>query len=408
MGDLSRRNFLRGASALGCSLAASPLITPVTLAAAPGENRLVVIILRGAMDGLDVVRPLGDPMLGQYRPRLASRARDESFDLDGFYGMHPALAPLQGLWRDGHLGFAQAVSTPYRDKRSHFDGQDMLEAGTGMDVPISSVRDGWLNRLLQIMPNASSETAFAVGREEMKIVSGPAPVNSWSPDARLDMSPQARLLLDQIYHDDPLFRDTSVEAIEIAESLGVASGDSFGLSKDEMRELIRAQQQAGQAAVLADFAGRRLAEDARIAAFSIGGWDTHRGQERGIRRALDGLSQAILTLKGHLGPHWDRTAIVAVTEFGRTARENGTRGTDHGTAGAMVMAGGAIRGGQVFGKWPGLDEAALYGRRDLMPTGDVRAYPAWLMAGLFGSDAASLQTRVFPGLDLGRDPGLLA
>ena len=408
MGDLSRRGFLKGASILGCSVAASPLVTPITLAAAPGENRLVVIILRGAMDGLDVVRPLGDPKLSALRPTLAGKAREDSLDLDGFYGMHPALKPLEGLWRDGHLGFAQAVSTPYRDKRSHFDGQDMLEAGTGMDVPLSSVRDGWLNRLLQDMPGAGSETAFAVGREEMKIVSGRAPVSSWSPDARLDLSPQARLLLDQIYHEDALFRDTSVEAIEIAESLGVASGDSFGLSKTEMRELIKAQQQAGQAAVLAEFAGRRLAEEARIAAFSIGGWDTHRGQARGIGRALDGLSSAILTLKRHLGPHWDRTAIVALTEFGRTARENGTRGTDHGTAGALVMAGGAIRGGRVLGNWPGLDEAALYARRDLMPTADVRAYPAWLMAGLFGTDPAVLQSRVFPGLDLARDPGILA
>lgn len=401
--DFSRRGFLQG---IGCSLAAAPLVTPITLAAAPGENRLVVIILRGAMDGLDVVRPLGDPMLAQHRPQLAGRALNDSFELDWFYGMHPALKPLQGLWRDGDLSFAHAVSTPYRDKRSHFDGQDLLEAGTGMDA--ATIRDGWLNRLLQDMPGVGSQTAFAVGREEMKIVSGAAPVSSWSPDGRLDLSPQARLLLDQIYHEDPLFRDASFEAIEIAETLGVAGDDSFGLSKSEMREMIKAQQQAGQAAILADFAGRRLAEDARIATFSISGWDTHRGQEGGIRRALGGLSEAILTLKRHLGPHWDRTAIVALTEFGRTVRENGTRGTDHGTAGAMVMAGGAIRGGQVFGQWPGLEEAALYGRRDLMPTGDVRAYPAWLMAGLFGRDAAGLQSKVFPGLDLGRDPGLLA
>ena len=402
---LDRRSFLLKSGALGCSLAASPLMTPVTLAQAPGDNRLVVIILRGAMDGLDVVRPFGDPLLAKYRPRILGDARDA--DLDGFYGLNPALGDLRPLWEAGDLGFAQAVSTPYRDKRSHFDGQDLLEAGTGMDVGADTRRGGWLNRLLQSMPGAGSETAFAVGRDDMLIMSGKAPVSSWSPDGRLDMSPQARLLLENIYHEDELFRDTSLEAIEIAQSLGVIGDDSFGLSRAEMREQLKSHAQAGHAETLAKFAANRLSESARIAAFSLSGWDTHRGQARGLGRALGQLQAAILTLKSDLGPIWDRTAVVAVTEFGRTARENGTQGTDHGTGGAMVMAGGAINGGKVYGDWPGLSEAELYQGRDLMPTGDVRAYPAWLMAGLFGIEKARLESVVFPGLALGRDPGIL-
>jgi len=360
------------------------------------------------MDGLDVVRPVGDPLLAEYRPGLGSGRADKSIDLNGFYAMHPELEPLHGLWRKGQLGFAQAVSTPYRDKRSHFDGQDMLEAGTGADIPPSAVRDGWLNRMLQILPNATSQTAFAVGREGMKIVSGDAPVSSWSPDARLDMSPQARLLLDQVYHADPLFRDASFEAISIAESLGVAGDDSFGLSKTEMRAATKKGATAGQAQVVAEFAARRLVEEARIATFSISGWDTHKAQGGSIKRALRELSTAILTLQSQLGPIWEQTAVVAMTEFGRTVRENGTRGTDHGTAGALLMAGGAIRGGTVLGNWPGLEEAQLYKRRDLMPMEDVRSYPAWLMAGLFGIESNHLQNTIFPGLSLGRDPGLLA
>ncbi|PTX57052.1 uncharacterized protein (DUF1501 family) [Litoreibacter ponti] len=401
---LSRRMFLSRATALGCSLAASPLLTPVTLADAPGENRLVVIILRGAMDGLDVLRPVGDPLLASYRPGLVREA--EARSLDGFFALHPGLGGLAPLWEAGDLAFAHAVSTPYRNKRSHFDGQDLLEAGTGMDV--AKTREGWLNRLLQVMPGVGSETAFAIGRSEMKLMAGRAPVSSWSPDGRIDMSPQARLLLEEVYHDDPLFRDTSVEALEIAESLGLASDDSFGLSSQDLRRAVKAAGKAGDGAVLADFAARRLTETARIAAFSLGGWDTHRNQTRGLNRALGALQDAILTLKAGLGPRWQSTAVVAVTEFGRTARENGTRGTDHGTGGAMIMAGGAVRGGKVYGDWPGLAEAALYGRRDLMPTSDVRAYIAWFMRGMYGLDATTLEQIVFPGLQLGADPGLLA
>ena len=405
---MSRRRFLARATVLGCSAAASPLMTPMTFAQTPGDNRLVVIILRGAMDGLDAVRPMGDPLLHRYRAGLGMTRESAATDLDGFFALHPALSDLMPLWRQGDLAGAHAVSTPYRDKRSHFDGQDLLEAGTGADVEGAQARDGWLNRLLQVLPGAGSETAFAIGRSDMKLVTGRAPVSSWSPDGRLDMSPQARLLLEEIYHNDPLFRDTSLDAIAIAESLGLASSDSFGMSSEDMRSAIKSARAAGDAAVLADFAARRLNEDSRIAAFSLGGWDTHRTQTRGISKALGGLKDAILTLKRELGANWDKTAVVAVTEFGRTARENGTRGTDHGTGGAMILAGGAIRGGRVYGDWPGLDEAALYARRDLMPTADVRSYIAWLMHGMYGIDRSTLGAMVFPGLQLGRDPGLLA
>ncbi len=405
---ISRRRFLARATVLGCSAAASPLMTPMTFAQTPGDNRLVVIILRGAMDGLDAVRPMGDPLLHQYRAGLGLARESAATDLDGFFALHPALSDLIPLWKQGDLAAAHAVSTPYRDKRSHFDGQDLLEAGTGADVDEAQVRDGWLNRLLQVLPGAGSETAFAIGRSEMKLVIGRAPVSSWSPDGRFDMSPQARLLLEEIYHDDPLFRDASTDAIAIAESLGLASSDSFGMSSKDMRAAIKSISAGGDAAVLADFAARRLNEESRIAAFSLGGWDTHHTQTRGISRALGGLQDAILTLKSELGSNWEKTAIVAVTEFGRTARENGTRGTDHGTGGAMILAGGAIRGGRVYGDWPGLDEAALYARRDLMPTGDVRSYIAWLMHGMYGIDRSTLGTVVFPGLQFGRNPGLLA
>ncbi len=408
MKNPNRRGVLSGLGVIGCSIAANPLMTPMTLASVPSDNRLVVIVLRGAMDGLDVIRPVGDPLLKTLRPKLAAMVLGEGHAIDPFYRLNPALSDLVPLWKQGELAFAQAVSTPYRDKRSHFDGQDLLEAGTGMDVPLGLAREGWLNRLLQSVPHATSRTAFAVGREEMRLLSGRAPYSSWSPDGRLDLSPQARLLLDQMYHDDPLFRDASLEAMEIAESLGVASEDSFAQGRQEMRAQVKNQIKAGQASLLADFAAKRLREDARIAAFSISGWDTHQRQERGIRRALGQLSRAILTLKKELGPDWEKTAVLAVTEFGRTARENGTLGTDHGTASTLIAAGGAIRGGKVYGDWPGLDEVSLYDRRDLMPTRDIRAYLGWAMHSLFGVGSTVLESSIFPSLELGSNPKIIS
>ena len=401
---ITRRTLLRGAGAFGCSVAAHPLMTTVTFAgsdgrATLGENRLVVIILRGAMDGLDVVRPVGDRDFAGYRPTLAAA---EYLDLDGFYGLHLGLGDLHPLWAAGELAFVQATSTPYRSKRSHFAGQDLLEAGTGPDLPLDRVRDGWLNRLLQSVPGLAAETAFAVGRQEMRILRGPAPVLEWAPDTVVDLSPQAQLLLEQVYHDDPLFQSAAAEAL----LLGSVEGSPGRVEMDPAKAIRQAKRlEAGRVAA---FAAEKLRGATRIAAFSLTGWDTHKGQSNQIGGALRQLSNVILRLKTDLGAEiWGKTTVLAMTEFGRTVAENGTGGTDHGTAGAMLAAGGAIRGGKVYGQWPGLTEAALFERRDLMPTSDVRAWAAHAMQGLYGFDAALLQDKVFPGLQMGDNPGLI-
>lgn len=234
---LTRRLFLRSAALLGCSAAAHPLLSSATFAGAPGENRLVVIILRGAMDGLDAFQPYGDRDLRGLRQTLSLGPDHGATDLDGFYALHPGLAPLLPLWRAGQLGFAPAVSTPYRDKRSHFDGQTMLEAGTGTDLDISAQQDGWLNRLLQVMPGQGSETAYSVGVAQMRILQGAAEAKSWTPRAIMDLSPQAQLLLERVYHDDPLFREASAQAMQIVAGLSpdIAAGDP----RDEHLELAR-------------------------------------------------------------------------------------------------------------------------------------------------------------------------
>lgn len=391
---VTRRGLLRGGLGLACSAAAHPLMSTMTMAAVPGDARLVVIVLRGGMDGLDVLAPLGDPMFAVHRPGLAQSTGARALPLDGFFGLHPGLAALLPLWQAGELGFAHAVSTPYRDKRSHFDGQDLLEAGTGMDVGIAAQRDGWLNRLLQALPGTGAETAFAVGLNQMRILRGPAPIYQWAPNVDVSLTPQARLLLEHIYAPDAQFAAAAGGALDLAGRLD--------------RSPLPPLPDGGDREPLAAFAAERLAEETRIVSYSLNGWDTHRNQKGGLTKALDTLGRSILTLRAGLGGVWDRTAVLAMTEFGRTVRENGTKGTDHGTGGAMLMAGGALRGGRVYGTWPGLDEADLYARRDLMPTGDVRAYAAWAMRGLYGLDRATLERAIFPGLDMGDDPGLLA
>ncbi|MGI3184224.1 DUF1501 domain-containing protein [Nioella aestuarii] len=410
MSRLTRRDLLLRASAIGCSAAASPLLTPVAFASAPTENRLVVILLRGAMDGLDLVQPYGDPHFAAARPDFAIGPAAGAHDLDGFFSLHPGLGELMPLWQSGELGFAHAVSTPYRNQRSHFDGQDLLEAGTGADRLGGSYEDGWLNRLVQIMPGATRETALAVGREEALILRGAAPSVAWSPASQLGLSPATSDLLGMLYHDDPLFREAFEGAEFYSDLLRGALSDG-DMSEDDMMaamaDSISASNSSVTAGSLAGFAAERLRADARIASFSLGGWDTHRGQVNRMGRALRHLSSAITHLRDGLGPDWDKTVVLAMTEFGRTVRQNGSAGTDHGTGSALLLAGGAIRGGRVMGDWPGLGPGDLFADRDLMPTRDVRAYAAWAMAGLFGTEASALESRIFPSLELGADPGLL-
>jgi uncharacterized protein (DUF1501 family) len=378
--DLSRRQMLLGGA---CSVAAHPALTTASFAALPSDNRLVVIILRGAMDGLDLLRPVEDPLYAQLRPTLAG----DGLDLGGPFALHPALEPLMPMWRRGDLAFAQAVSTPYRDKRSHFDGQDLLEAGIGMD---GVARGGWLNRLVSTLPGAGEQTAFGVGGDLLPILSGEAQVSRWSPQVDVDLSPQAELLLRRIYAPDPAFAAAGSQALTL----------SAVIESTDLPKLANGNSQHP----LAAFAAERLLGETRVAAFSLPGWDTHQGQASGISRAMGRLAQMLMTLEEALGAGvWGKTMVLAMTEFGRTVAENGSKGTDHGTAGAMVLAGGALRGGRIFGDWPGLDEAALYQRRDLMPTDDVRRYAAWAMRHAYGIERGVLERTIFPGLDLG-DP----
>lgn len=381
---LSRRAFL-----IGCSAAASPLLTPVSFAAARGENRLVVILLRGAMDGLDVLRPIGDADYAALRPTLAL---DQGLPLTDFYTLHPAAAALLPLWQAGQLGFVQAVATPYRTGRSHFVAQDALENGAGaINGAPTNARDGWLNRAVGLIPGATAQTAVSVGRERLMILDGDVPTAHWFPTEDTGLSSQGRALLTALYDVDPLLEPVFAEAQELMLS---TAGDRIPKNSKAVSQL-------------GTYVAGRLRDDARIASFSLGGWDTHQGQTRTMTEQMPMLAGTLLSIQAGLGAAWDTTLVLAMTEFGRTARENGSAGTDHGTGGLMIAAGGALRGGRVFGRWPGLGETALLAERDLQPTGDVRAYAGWALRNLFGVEAAGLESTVFPGLDLGADPGIV-
>lgn len=382
---MTRRSFL-----VGCSVAAAPLLTPVTFAATPGEHRLVVIVLRGAMDGLDVVRPLGDPAYAALRPTLAA---GKVLDLDGYFALHPAAEGLMPLWKAGELGFAHAVATPYRQGRSHFVGQDALENGTDHEDGVLTGNDGWLNRAIGLIPGATPHTGVSVGQSRLLILEGPQETDHWYPVDESGLSLQGQQLIAALNAADPLLAAPFEEAQRLAAN---SDGATMGVPRGRM-----------QYSQLGTYVAERLKGPARIASFSINGWDMHRDQARVMAGQLTGLAEAIAAIRQGLGADWGQTLVVGLTEFGRTARENGTGGTDHGTGGLAVLAGGALKGGRVYGTWPGLGEGALFEDRDLMPTHDVRAYPAFALSAMFGVAREGLEKVVFPGLDLSNTPDFL-
>ena len=374
---LSRRGFLASA----CCLAAAPIVTPVTFAAMPGENRFVTIVLRGAMDGLDLVQPYGDAGFAAFRPTLALTPDKGLIDLDGHFGLNPAAADLMPLWKAKELSFVHAVSTPYRDQRSHFDGQDMLESG---GEHVAEERTGWLNRALAVIPRSDARKAIDVNTSTELILTGPNNVDVWASDSNLGPAKDEMQFLMRLYAGDPAFAKAMDEAMRANSASMMA--EPFSQRGEKITDV-------------AALAGNMLKGDYRIASFSITGWDTHVGQLNQFKRPVQDLAQAITTLKATMGAGlWSKTVVLAMTEFGRTVRENGSGGTDHGTGGCAVLAGGAIDGGRILGKWPGIADGSLLDDRDLMPTADVRELAAAMLYRQFDVSAGDLTGKIFPGL----------
>lgn len=369
--------------------------------AAPGcgERRLVVILLRGAMDGMSVVVPYGDPALAGLRapllPKAAIGTPGGLQDLGGFWGLHPALAAAGALYRAGEMLPIHALAGPTRS-RSHFEAQDCLESGT--DHRLAS---GWLNRAVGALPRAAqAEAAVSLGVDPPLLVRGPAPFGAWAPP-RADRPSDALLAkMAALSEADPALHAALASGLaEEAFSAGIVGDAPAGAPPSRRNGFV----------VLADAAGRLLAAQAgpRVAALEVGGWDTHQGQAGALAAALRTLDDGIAALRTALGPAWATTAVLAVTEFGRTARVNGTAGTDHGTGTAALLLGGAVAGGRVLADWPGLGPGRLLEDRDLAPTRDLRAVlkgvlahqlglgPTALGHALPGSAAVAPETRLF-------------
>jgi len=359
---MKRREFLK-AAALGAGGAL--LTTRLAFAGGGGDARLVVIIMRGAVDGLAAVPPYGDPDYAQLRGSLAIPApggTEGALRLDNLFGLHPQFAFLMESFSAGELAVVHAVASPYRE-RSHFDGQDVLESG----VPVPHAEQtGWLNRALAMAPQAgrAAERGVALGANLPLLMRGPAPVASWAPTKLAELDEDTLQRIADLYAHDPLL-GARLSAAQSADAMAADTPQMGGGGTNRYGELIRAA-----AGFLTNEAGPR------VAVFDTTGWDTH-ANEGGARGALatrfGALDAALRTLKSELGPTWRHTAVLAVTEFGRTAAVNGTGGSDHGTATTAFLLGGAVRGGRVISDWPGLARARLYQQRDVAPTLDLRA-----------------------------------
>jgi uncharacterized protein (DUF1501 family) len=378
---LQRRSFLlglAGAVALGRSrmaVAAGPL----------GERRLVVVLLRGALDGLSAVQPYGDPDLAGLRGPLALPDPGQEggvLDLGGFYGLHPALPQMHALYRQGEALMLHAVAGPWRS-RSHFLAQDLMEVGATRRMP-----DGWLNRALAAEPETTqgARRGLAVGLDLPLIMRGPVRVGTYAPPGRLGPEPDTLAVLAQWHATDPVLGPAFAEGLR-----------ARGFSAAVLAGQEPPPAGANPFVALAGAAGRLLAAERgpRVAALEIGGWDTHAGQLGRLAGPFGALDAGIAALKASLGPAWAETAVLVLTEFGRTVRVNGTGGTDHGTAGVAFVLGGAVRGGRVIADWPGLGQGRLFENRDLMPSMDQRRIAKGLLGQHLGLGPAAI-ARAFP------------
>lgn len=364
-------------------------------AAGARDSRFVAVILRGALDGLSAVAPVGDPDYPDLHGALAlSTSGDHAaLPLDGFFALHPAMPNFARLFRSGQASIIHAVATGYRE-RSHFDGQDVLESGYPGPGRTDS---GWLNRALMTLPRGErvTSTGLAVGAVSPLVIRGRAPVLGWAPHMVATAGDDlARRVLDLYGQRDPMLATALAEGLETDRLARMEHAAARG-GADKPQGMRQAAD--GAAKLLA-------AEDGpRIAALAFDGWDTHvneGGATGRLAQLLGGLDSALEAFEVGLGQHWKDTIVAVMTEFGRTARINGTVGTDHGTGTVAFLAGGALRGGRVIADWPGLKTAQLYEARDLRPTTDLRSVLKGILQEQWGLSQRSLATDIFPDTDL--------
>jgi len=377
--NINRRHLLAAAST-GVGLAFAGRVAAQTAGPA---NKLVVVIARGAMDGLSVTVPYADPNYVPLRGGLAIAGPGETngaLALSEGFALHPALAGLHALYGQGQMRFAPAVALPVRI-RSHFDAQDVLENG---GEGLRQQSDGWLNRAI-VAAGGTSLKGLSIGAQTPLILRGDAPVSSWAPGGLVRDGDRIASLLQDLYVEDPMLGQNLARGLATEQLVNMDGGD-HRLRRNDVQGL-------GQAVA-------RLMtgpEGADIVAVSLDGWDTHAGQRAQLQTRLTGLDQLVAGLRDGLGDAWSRTAVIVATEFGRTARANGTQGTDHGTGSSLLLAGGAVKRGGPIGDWPTLADNRLFENRDLAPTLDIRSVFKGVLRDHMGVDRAALDARVFPG-----------
>ena len=366
---LDRRKFLVAGSAGAAALLANPRIA---FARAATDKRFLFIIQRGAADGLAILAPTGDPAYAGLRGDLAKDAASGT-RVDPMFTFHPALAETAKMYAAKQALLVHAVASPYRD-RSHFDGQNVLESGAARAY---GLKDGWMNRLLAQLPG---DRAIALSPAVPLALRGAIPVESYAPSALPNAADDLMLRAGDLYARDaqlgPLWNQALAARAKAGEMAGGKGGAALGT--------LAARQMSG-------------ADGARIGMIETNGWDTHTGQNYRLAAQLKQLDATIAAFRDGLGSAaWANTVVLVATEFGRTAKANGTGGTDHGTGSVAMLMGGAVAGGRVIADWPGLSTGALYEGRDLKPTSDLDALVAGAMAQHFGLDPARAAGLLFP------------
>jgi uncharacterized protein (DUF1501 family) len=342
-----------------------------------GKRRFIFIIQRGAADGLHSVAPIGDPGLRTARASLVD-AMGAGVKLDSMFALHPALGQTAELYKSGEALFVHAVASANRD-RSHFDAQNILETGGPRAY---AEKDGWMNRLVGLLPAADGK-AMALAQTLPAALRGPSTVTNYAPSRLPDASQDLMMRVTDLYAHDPQLRglwQSAMDTRALAGDLGEGAG-------------------RGGAATGA-LAAKLMAPDdgARLMMIETGGWDTHSAQKGRMNGSLNGLDQMIGAIRSGLGAEWTDTMILIATEFGRTVAANGTGGTDHGTASAAMLVGGAVKGGRVVADWPGLRSADLYEARDLKPTLALEALIASAIAEHFALDPTKVGRALYPSL----------
>jgi uncharacterized protein (DUF1501 family) len=364
----------------------------LALASTDTEARFVLVVLRGAVDGLALAAPYGDGNYKKVRGELAipkPGSSDSLLKLDGLFGLHPSMLNTHKNFLAGDATVVHAIASPYRD-RSHFDGQDFLENGAGRS---GALRDGWLNRALSsFISSTDSGAAIALAQNTPLVLRGANAVGSWAPSKLPDADDNTLARLQRLYADDEFFATRLEQALR---SQDIAGGMS------DMTTSRNRGNDARQFADLMSAAARFLSapDGPSIAVVELGGWDTHanQGSSNGsLANRFEALDTGLKRLQEALGDHWNKTVVAVVTEFGRTVRVNGTRGTDHGTATAALLVGGAVNGGNVIADWPGLGNNNLYAGRDLMPTADVRSFFKSILSDHLELPSTFVEQEVFP------------